>query len=36
MYEGEEWDAIIAETARRKAKIALLNPEEDSKKAKKQ
>jgi hypothetical protein len=36
MYEGEEWDAIIEETARRKAKIALLNPEEDSKKAKKQ
>ncbi len=24
MYEGEEWDAIVAETQRRKAKIAIL------------
>lgn len=25
MYEGEEWNAIVTETARRKAKIAILN-----------
>jgi hypothetical protein len=24
MYEGEEWDAVVAEAQRRKAKIAVL------------